>query len=131
MQGMEWYEIIVLIVGAFGGITGVITLYNAKPNRTKIEVEVLNKVIERLDTELKNKADEFEDYKKAVNKRVDEVKKDVLKEREENARFRIAIYQAYRCRLPAKLDDCPVIAALQADSCDDCAVCGTETEGHA
>ena len=97
---MEWYNIIVLIVGAFGGITGIISLYNAKPNRTKIEVEVLNKVIERLDTDLKNKADEFESYKKSVNKRVDEVKTDVLKEREENARFRIAIYQAYRCRLP-------------------------------
>lgn len=128
---MEWYNIIVLIVGAFGGITGVVTLYNAKPNRTKIEVEVLGKVIDRLDVELKNKSKEFEDYKSSVNKRVDEVKKDVLKEREENARFRIAIYQAYRCRLPAKLDDCPVIAALQADSCDDCAVCSPDAEGHA
>lgn len=128
---MEWYNIIVLIVGAFGGISGIISLYNAKPNRTKIEVEVLNKVIERLDTELKNKADEFEDYKKSVNKDVDEVKKDVLKEREENAGFRIAIYQAYRCLLPAKLDDCPVIAALRVDSCDDCAVCSPDAGGHA
>lgn len=128
---MEWYNIIVLIVGAFGGISGIISLYNAKPNRTKIEVEVLNKVIERLDTELKNKADEFESYKKSVNKRVDEVKTDVLKEREENARFRIAIYQAYRCRLPAKLGDCPVIAALQADACEGCVTCSPDAGGHA
>ena len=52
---MEWYNILTIVIGAFGGITGIISLYNAKPNRTKIEVDVLNKVIDRLDAELANK----------------------------------------------------------------------------
>lgn len=126
---MEWYNILVLILSGFGGISGVISLYNAKPNRTKIEVEVLNKVIERLDTELANKEKAFERYQEEVNVRVAEVKKEVLADRAENAKFRIAIYQAYRCRYPENIHtDCPVIVALEDEAPDTCITCQNSKE---
>lgn len=118
---MEWYNILTIVLGAFGGVSGFIAIYNARVNRTKIEVDVLNSVITRLDTELLNKNAEFDAYKQSVNTRVEEVKKEVLEERRENARFRMAIYQAYRCRLPVKIEDCPVIKAFQEnDICEEC-----------
>lgn len=120
---MEWYNILTIVIGAFGGITGIISLYNAKPNRTKIEVDVLNKVIDRLDAELANKEKAFQAYKEEVYTRVAEVKREVAADRAENAKFRMAFYQAYRCKFPENIHDCPVIAALEVDEDNTCGSC--------
>ena len=124
--GMNWLE----IVGAVGGAAGIVALikagidiYNARPNRDKLEVDVLNAVIDRLDKELERKAQEFNAYKQQVNERVSEVKQEVLAERRENANFRMAIYQAYRCKFPQTPSDCPVIAAFEAsETCEGCRI---------
>lgn len=98
-----------------------IDVYNARPNRDKLEVDVLNAVIERLDKELERKGQEFNAYKQQVNERVAEVKQEILAERTENANFRKAIYQAYRCKFPQTPSDCPVIAAFEAsERCEGC-----------
>ena len=122
---MSWLE----IIGAIGGAAGIVALikagidiYNARPNRDKLELDVLNSVIERLDKELARKDAEFSHYKDDVSKRVAEVKEEVMAERRENANFRMAIYQAYRCKFPQTPSDCPVIAAFEAvDKCEGCA----------
>ena len=123
---MNWLE----IVGAIGGTAGIVALikagidiYNARPNRDKLELDVLNSVIERLDKELARKEEEFSRYKQDVSDRVTEVKQEVLAERRENANFRMAIYQAYRCKLPQTPSDCPVIAAFEAgEKCEKCVI---------
>lgn len=98
-----------------------IDIYNARPNRDKLELDVLNSVIERLDKELARKDAEFSSYKKDVSERVTEVKEEVMAERRENANFRMAIYQAYRCKFPQTPSDCPVIAAFEAgERCEGC-----------
>lgn len=98
-----------------------IDIYNARPNRDKLELDVLNSVIERLDKELARKDAEFSSYKQDVSNRVAEVKQEVMAERKENANFRMAIYQAYRCKFPQTPSDCPVIAAFEAgDKCEGC-----------
>ena len=100
-----------------------IDIYNARPNRDKLELDVLNSVIERLDKELARKDSEFSSYKQDVSKRVEEVKQEVMAERRENANFRMAIYQAYRCKLPQTPSDCPVIAAFEAgEKCEGCTI---------
>ena len=138
---MNWTEIIGLVGGGAGIVALIkagIDIYNARPNRDKLEVDVLNAVIERLDKELERKdffpnilsamelerkAQEFNAYKQQVNERVAEVKQEVLAERRENANFRMAIYQAYRCKLPQTPSECPVIAAFEAsEKCDGCAI---------
>ena len=122
---MTWLE----ILGAIGGAAGIVALikagidiYNARPNRDKLELDVLNSVIERLDKELARKDAEFSHYKDDVSKRVAEVKEEVMAERRENANFRMAIYQAYRCKFPQTPSDCTVIAAFEAgEKCEGCA----------
>lgn len=127
---MNWTEIIGLVGGGAGIVALIkagIDIYNARPNRDKLEVDVLNAVIERLDKELERKAQEFNSYKQQVNERVAEVKQEVLAERRENANFRMAIYQAYRCKLPQTPSECPVIAAFEAnEKCEGCAVTNKE-----
>ena len=123
---MNWTEILGLIGGGAGIVALIkvgIDVYNARPNRDKLEVDVLNAVIERLNKELELKAKEFDDYKRQVNERVAEVKQEVLAERKENANFRMAIYQAYRCKLPQTPNECPVIAAFEAgERCEGCTI---------
>ena len=121
---MNWTEILGLIGGGAGIVALIkagIDIYNARPNRDKLELDVLNSVIERLDKELARKDAEFLSYKKDVSERVQEVKHEVMEERKENANFRMAIYQAYRCKFPQTPSDCPVIAAFEASNqCEGC-----------
>lgn len=123
---MNWIEIIGLIGGGAGIVALIkagIDVYNARPNRDKLEVDVLNAVIDRLDKELERKAQEFNAYKQQVNERVSEVKLEVLAERRENANFRMAIYQAYRCKFPDTPSECPVIAAFESGGkCEGCTI---------
>lgn len=126
MTEMNWTEILGLIGGGAGIVALIkagIDIYNARPNRDKLELDVLNSVIERLDKELARKDSEFSSYKQDVSKRVEEVKREVMAERRENANFRMAIYQAYRCKLPQTPSDCPVIAAFEAgEKCEGCTI---------
>lgn len=120
---MEWLS----WIGGGAGIVALIKVgidvFNAKPNRDKLEVDVLNAVIERLDKELERKGEEFAKYKQDVNERVAEVKQEVMAERMENANFRKAIYQAYRCKLYETPSECPVISAFEScGNCEDCKV---------
>lgn len=123
---MNWIEILGLIGGGAGIVALIkagIDIYNARPNRDKLELDVLNSVIERLDKELARKDTEFTNYKRDVSDRVAEVKEEVMAERRENANFRMAIYQAYRCKFPQTPSDCPVIAAFEAgDKCEGCTI---------
>lgn len=123
---MNWTEILGLIGGGAGLVALIkagIDIYNARPNRDKLELDVLNSVIERLDKELARKEEDFSRYKQDVSNRVAEVKQEVMAERKENANFRIAIYQAYRCKYPENIHDCPVIAALEVDKDNTCGSC--------
>lgn len=131
---MNWTEILGLIGGGAGIVALIkvgIDVYNARPNRDKLEVDVLNAVIERLNKELELKAKEFDDYKRQVNERVSEVKQEVLAERKENANFRMAIYQAYRCKLPQTPNECPVIAAFESsERCEGCTIHKEDSHGE-
>ena len=43
---MEWYNILVLILGAVGGVGGLVGLYKAKAEKTSIEVENMQSMLE-------------------------------------------------------------------------------------
>lgn len=115
---MNWAEIITMIVGAFGGISGAVTLYNAKSNRQTIDISNLHSLIEEERKERQNLSNEYQAYKAEVHDKVEEVKKDFEEMRQENQRMLRAIYQAYRCRFPEETGDCPVIKMFQ--NCQEC-----------
>lgn len=122
---MAWYEIAGLLLGAVGGISGIvggfITMYNAKSNKDTIDISNFHSLIEEERTERKELSKEYHEYKNIVDKKVAEVKKEFEGLREENQKLIKSIYQAYRCRLPNKLSDCPVIQMFTDNcACDDC-----------
>lgn len=118
---MEWYNVLVLIVGAFGGVGGFISIYNAKSNKDTIDISNFHSLLEEERTERKNLANEYHEYKSVVERKVETVKVEFEKLRQDNQKMLKSIYQAYRCRLPEKMHDCPVIAAFNNDCvCDGC-----------
>lgn len=118
---MEWYNILVLILGGFGGISGVISLYHAKSNKDTIDIKNLHSIIEDERTEREALTNEYHQYRRFVDEKVASVKKDFEELKAENKKMIKAIYQAYRCKLPEKMHDCPVIKSFE-DSCrcDEC-----------
>lgn len=122
---MAWYEIVGLLLGGVGGVTGIvsgfITMYNAKSNKDTIDISNFHSLIEEERTERKELTREYHEYKAIVEKKVNEVKKEFELLREENQRMLKSIYQGYRCKLPEKLSDCPVIKMFtESGSCEDC-----------
>lgn len=113
---MEWYNILVLLLGGFGGITGVISLYHAKSNKDTIDIKNLHSIIEEERKERENLAKEYYQYRQFVDQKVANVKKDFEELKSENKKMIKAIYQAYRCKLPETMHDCPVIKTFE-DSC--------------
>ena len=113
---MEWYNILVLILGGFGGISGVISLYHAKSNKDTIDIKNLHSIIEEERKERENLTKEYYQYRQFVDQKVASVKKNFEELKAENKKMIMAIYQAYRCTLPEKLHDCPVIKTFE-DSC--------------
>ena len=60
---MEWYNILVLLLGGFGGISGVISLYHAKSNKDTIDIKNLHSIIEE---ERKEREDLTKEYYKIM-----------------------------------------------------------------
>ena len=118
---MEWYNILVMVLGGFGGISGVISLYHAKSNKDTIDIKNLHSIIEEERKERENLSKEYYQYRQFVDKKVESVKKDFEELKAENKKMIKAIYQAYRCTFPEKMHDCPVIKTFE-DSCrcDEC-----------
>ena len=124
---MEWYNIIVLIVGALGGTAGIISVYHAKSNKDTIDIgnmqemlEESHKMYDEMKAELKSEREAFKEYKEENRKYVEEFKgrfaklEDRLTESEEVVfKLRSSIYSCYRCTLPSKIEDCPVLVAFR------------------
>ena len=106
---MEWYNIIVLLLGTVGGVGGLISVYHAKSNKDTIDISNFQRLIEEEREERRISKEEYKDYKEAVERKVEKVKVDVEKMQKDNKKMVSAVYQAYRCKLPEKLQDCPVV----------------------
>lgn len=132
---MVWYEIVALLIGAFGGTAGLIGLYKAKAEKTGIDIsnmqEMLNEAHKMFDSACEEKESiqkEFSDYKAENMKYIGEFKARFAKveERLDKAEGTIfdltgAVYQGYRCKFPEKIEDCPVIKEYEKKHCKKCA----------
>lgn len=131
---MEWYEIVALLVGAFGGTAGLVGLYKAKAEKTGIDIgnmqEMLNEAHKMFDSACEEKEaiqKEFSDYKAENMKYVGEFKERFTKvekrlDKAEDTIFDLtgAVYQGYRCKYPEKTEDCPVIKEYEKKHCQKC-----------
>ena len=128
---MVWYEIVALLVGAFGGTAGLIGLYKAKSEKTGIDIsnmqEMLNEAHKMFDSACEEKEaiqKEFSAYKAENMKYIGEFKERFAKveERLDKAEGTIfdltgAVYQGYRCKFPENTEDCPVIKEYEKKHC--------------
>lgn len=121
---MEWYNILAIVLGSLGGLGGVtsafISIFNAKSNKTTVDISNYQQLLEDIRKERDDARQENEAYHKQVHDRVEEVKKEFLLLKEENEEFKKSILQAYRCPLPARLEDCPVIQLYEKLDCKQC-----------
>jgi predicted RNase H-like nuclease (RuvC/YqgF family) len=131
---MEWYNIVLLLLGGVGGTAGLISIYKAKAEKTGIDIgnmkEMLNEAHRMFDTACEERDSlqtEFKEYKDdtmqyisefkerfvKVEKRLDKAEETVLK-------LKGAINRGYRCRYPESIEECPVIKEYEKIHCTDC-----------
>lgn len=124
---MVWYEILTLVVGAFGGTAGIIAIYKAKPEKTSIEVKNMQTMIDEAHEmyddarkETKELREEFSKYKEENMHYVAEFKNRFAKIEDRLSKTELAVYQAYRCPFPPKVADCPVLKEYEKGNCSEC-----------
>lgn len=131
---MEWYNILILILGGVGGIGGIVGLYKAKSEKTGIDItnmkdmlEEAHKMFNAISEEKSKVQEEFDNYKKdnmqyisefkerfaRVEKRLDRAEEKVLT-------LQGAVYQGYRCKFSPNIADCPVLQEYEKIQCNSC-----------
>lgn len=123
---MEWYNVLAIVLGAFGGVGGFVALYKAKPEKTSIEVrnmqEMLDEAHKMYDdarAETKELREEFSEYKKENMGYIAEFKARFAKVEGRLEKTELAVYQGYRCPYPPKTAECPVLKEYEKH-CDEC-----------
>jgi len=129
---MVWYEIVVALLGAFGGLAGVAAFIKSfwmlRPDKEskeisndRAEIENLREFIKIANENYDRLSAEFRDYHKKVDDRITFFKEKFEKMEQEKEMLDIAAMQAYRCKFPPELMDCPVLKLLkEAQSCANC-----------
>lgn len=131
---MEWHQILVLVLGGFGGATGLVSLFHAKSKKDTIDIgnmqQMLNeahKMYDDMKTEKEAGQEEFRSFKETNNKYIAEFKERFAKlekrlDNAEDAVFHLkgAVYQGYRCKFPTRIEDCPVIKEYEKSHCEEC-----------
>lgn len=118
---MEWYQIILLILGGIGGTSGIISLYTAKAKKSSMEIENFKKLFDEAQEERESIRKSHQDYMNQTDAKIDRLEKKIDYSDKRNAIKMRAINSAYRCKLPEKLpDDCPVLKTLSDESEETC-----------
>ena len=117
---MAWYEIVTLLVGAFGGISGFISIYNAKSNKDTIDITNLSNMLEEARKERDIMKQEHAEMKKDMEQHLDSLKEELLNIEERERKHLASIYRAYRCPLYDRQDQCPVLTTFDESECDTC-----------
>lgn len=120
---MGTIEILSLIFGGGGLITGGIALFHAKPNKDRIDAETFQAYCDEIQQN-------FDKEREEHHKSIEEIKKDRDEQKRDSSEYRIktdkkisdlynklegytcAVNSAYRCPLPDNIEDCPVIFTL-------------------
>lgn len=120
---MDWTQVIVAIIGT-GILTTVVNAIISRKERasktTGLELQNLKGLIDMLtekisELETKQKSDREESHKYIGVLREEIL--DLRRQRDADAK---AMLQAYRCKYPEDIKDCPVIKAQAENTCSGC-----------
>lgn len=128
---MNWTEILGLIGGGAGIVALIkagIDIYNAKSNRTTVDIsnmeKMLNDSIARYE-KLEQKFDEFQNkshgYVEGLRARILGIEKRCQSQEDRINNMEKVINLAWRCDYAPKIEDCPVIKEYEKRRlCEDC-----------
>lgn len=117
---MAWYEIVTLLLGAFGGVSGIISIYNAKSNKDTIDITNLSNMLDEARKERDIMKQEHAEMKKDMQEHLDSLKEELLNIEERERKHLASIYRAYRCPLYDRQDQCPVLNTFDDNECETC-----------
>lgn len=123
---MDIFGILAIIFGGGGIISGGISLYTAKAKKSTIEIENFKKLFDEAQEERENIKRQHQDYMAQTDAKIDRLEKKIDYSDKRNAIKMRAINSAYRCKLPEKVEDCPVLKTLNKESDND--VCGGDNK---
>lgn len=116
---MEWYEIIITLIGLVGGTGGFISLYTAKAKKSSMEIDNCKKLFDEAQEERESIRQQHIDYMAQTDAKIDRLEKKIDHSEKRNAINMRAINSAYRCNLPDKVENCPVLKTLSRESDND------------
>ena len=121
---MEWYNILSIVLGSVGGIGGVTTaiiaVYNAKPNKNRLDIENYHSLLEEERKERELIRQEFKEYKEEVTKYKQFFKEKFDKLQDKNEKLEDAINLGYKCPLIKEASDCVIIRQVEVIECNKC-----------
>lgn len=120
---MNWTEILICFIGS-SALTTLITVFaNKKERNAKAEsievtnlITMVNTLADRL-TKIEEKADAD---RAEAHRYVKELRDEILGLRGKVNSLERSVTQAYRCRYPENILDCPVVKAYEEHHCDTC-----------
>lgn len=114
---MDLFSILTIVFGGGGIIAGGISIYTAKAKKSTIEIENFKKLFDEAQEERENIRQQHQDYMKQTDAKIERLEKKIDYSDKRNAIKMRAINSAYRCKLPEKTEDCPVLKTLNQE-CD-------------
>lgn len=119
---MEWYNVLSIVLGSVGGIGGITTtliaVYNAKPNKDKLNLENMSVMLEEERKERENVRQEFKEYKEEVQKYKLFFKNKYDALQAKNDKLEDAINLGYKCPLIEKASECIIIRTIDCNECN-------------
>lgn len=128
---MDWLN----ILGAIGGSAGLVALikagidlYNAKGNKTKVDISNMETMLKDAMTrneKLEEKFDKFQKeshaYVESLRGRIVNMEERITKQETRLNDFEKVVNSAWRCDFPPSLEDCPVFKEYEKRRlCEDC-----------
>lgn len=120
---MDWIAILGCVLGSTAFTTIINAIINKRERNAKAEsIEVtnlttmVNTLADRM-TKIEEKADLD---RKEAHSYVKELRDEILGLRGKVNILERSVTQAYRCRLPKSMSDCPVVKAYEEHHCDTC-----------
>jgi hypothetical protein len=117
---MEWYNIIIAIVGGIGGVSGIVTLYNARSNKDTIDISNFQKLLDEERKEREILKQDFKHYKEGVDERITQFKVRFDKLEHKYDMLKGAVNLGYKCPWIAKIEQCPILNEIEKDECNQC-----------
>lgn len=124
---MEWYNVVIGIIAAIGGVGGIIAIYKARPEKDGIVVKNMREMLDeahRLYDEMKSERNEvrkeFDEYKDKTDRRFDNLETKLDKTEGTVTVLEGVINRGYGCRYPDNPSECPVIREYERINCKEC-----------